>query len=802
MVDRIRIDGGFARPISNTLEQSPGLKPQDPPEELRERDAPPTSTEVEQLAPEDDSWFGANLALELDQHQRGKLARDLLERYETDKQTGHLELDRVRRAMEHLGLLEVRDTDDSSPFEHRVNHPLLAEAMSNFQARAMAELFPPTGPAKAKIVGEADDAAQEQAKRVEDYLNYQLQYESQAPQDELDRLLMWLPLFGTGHLVARQDPVDRILCLQYVHPWDFCAAARTRSLDTAIRYSWREFSHGQEIARAQHWGHYHPGANLIQAISSSEEISEWDRLAMDIEHGGGYGDDHKDDSHYELVHIYTQQCLPGIDDPDELDPPYIITVERTNAEILRIQRNHREEDPLRRALQWVSTYRYLPGVGYNGIGLLHVLSALADATGGSINALLDAAAAANCQGGFVARSAKMAGHHRLAFGEWRPVDMEPEELAKAFVPLPFREPSGALASLAQMLVEEGRRFASVTDLQVGDAKNTGPVGTTLALIEEGGKVQSGIHKRMHRSVHRTLQMITRLNHLVLPADEYPYSMEGEQKTVLRSDFDGRIDVVPVSDPNIWSNTQRIAQAQAAVQLVSSDPQLYDLRKRQMAHKRLFEALRLPDADDYFDEGMDARMDPVSENQTMMVGGTTRAFAEQDHAGHLAIHQRFAQQVQAMQLPDGAKRQLLQQLMVHSAEHMAHQYRAQIEQQMLAQYGMPLPPFDPLADDREELPIEAENALTQAVARMMAQQRPPPPPPPSGDTPEQQEKDAKAIAELDREAKKTQARIRLNREEHEAEMRRKDEEHRAEMQRERERFQQEMRQRNSDGDASE
>jgi hypothetical protein len=389
---------------------------------------------------------------------------------------------------------------------------------------------------------------------------------------------------------------------------------------------------------------------------------------------------------------------------------------------------------------------------------------------------------ANLQGGFKSKEAKIAGEIRFTPGEWIDVDMSADELSNAFFNLPVKEPSVALAQLVQQLADDGRRFATTTENMVGDASNTGPVGTTLALIEQGSKVFSGIHKRMHISARQEFKMMAQLNYEFMDVEEYPYEVQGEERSILKSDFDGRVDIIPVSDPNIWSATQRIAQSQAVLELVMADPELYPKKQRKIIHRRMLEALRIPDVDQVLPEDTDSALDPVSENMNFLVGNPSTVFPLQDHESHIAVHMSFAQQ-QAAENPDLVQ-SLEPVIQSHIMEHKAYVYRQQVE----ADLGTQLPYID-LDDpsENEDLPPELEKLISQAVAKKL---RPPPPPAP---TPEEQaeqdeaqreedERDLEVIGKIERGRAESAAGIDRKDEESEAEQKRKDEESKKEQKR--------------------
>jgi len=490
---------------------------------------------------------------------------------------------------------------------------------------------------------------------------------------------------------------------------------------------------------------------------------------------------HYDDTIYTMLEYHIDYHMPWDEDSD-IAPPYIVTVEAESREVMAVRRNWKHDDELMKKRIWFTHYKYLPGLGFYGFGLLHIIGSLAKAVSGGIRALLDSASVANLQGGFKSKEAKISGEIRFTPGEWIDVDMSADELEKAFFNLPVKEPSTALAQLVQQLADDGRRFATITENMVGDASNRGPVGTTLALIEQGSKIFSGIHKRMHVSARQEFKMMSILNFEFMDVDEYPYEVQGEERTILKQDFDGRVDIIPVSDPNIWSSTQRIAQNQAVMELVTMDPELYPKKQRKIIHRRMLEALRVPDADQILPEDSEAPLDPVSENMGFMTGAAATVYPLQDHEAHVAVHMNFAQ-TQAAENPDLVA-QLEPVIQAHVMEHKAYIYRQQVE----AELGTQLPYInldDPT--ENEDLPPELEQLISQAVAKKLR-----PPPPPAATPEEQAEQDEKqreedaadleTIGKIERGMAETEAGIDRKGEESKAQEKRLDKESTSEQKR--------------------
>ncbi len=721
-----------------------------------------------------DDW-SENLADALSAQERIAIADELIEYYEIDEQVRETHFDRLRDGLRLIGLQDAPASDTPFNGASTVQHPLIAEAITQFNARAMEEFFPPQGPVKAYIVGDdITDEKREQGDRLQDYMNYQLTEEDDEYFDNTDQMLFYLPLSGSAFKKVFIDPITGMTTSRFVTAEDFIVPYHAKTLKSASRYCHKYEMEENEVKRSQVAGTFLKDARLVPTpqilVDKNVSFSKYD---MEDVADDRSPTQHYDDTIYTILEYHIDYAMPW-DDDDEIAPPYIVTVEAESREVLGVRRNWKHDDETMQKRVWFAHYKYLPGLGFYGFGLLHIIGSLALALSGSIRALLDSAAVSNLQGGFKAKEAKVAGEMRFTPGEWQDVDMTADELEKAFFNLPVKEPSQALATLATMLAEEGRRFATTTENMVGEASNTGPVGTTLALIEQGSKVFSGIHKRMHQSARQEFKMMAQLNYEFMEVDEYPYEVQGEERSIFKADFDGRVDVIPVSDPNIWSTTQRIAQVQAGLELVGADPELYTKKSRVSLHRRMHEALRTPDIDEILPELKDQPVDPVTENMNFMVGKGAQAFPDQNHEAHIAVHMNFAQTQAAENAENYSNLDPIVQ--AHVMEHQAYAYRQEVEREL----GIPLPPHN-LADENEneDLPAEVEQMISIAVARKL---RPPPEPAP---TPEEQEaqaeaeameeeKDAKIIGELERLRAKTVAELKTAREKFDAEEVRKEE----------------------------
>lgn len=711
--------------------------------------------------PED---WNENLAEHLDPQERMRIADELIELLEIDEQARSAHFRRMKDALVLMGLTDLPGSD--TPFEGAatVTHPLIAEAATQFQARAIEEMFPAGGPVKATVIGKKTPEREAQAERVEEYMNFRLTEGDGDYFWHKDQMLFYLPLSGSAFMKAHIDPITGMAVSRFVKSEDLVVPYNAASLKSAPRYCHVYPMWLNDVRRAQLSGVYIEDARLTASPSPAHDMNHVEGRRQDLD---DLADDrhpiqHSDDVVYQMGEYHIDMHMPW-DDEEDIAPPYIIVFEKESREVLSVRRNWNAESVTKEKRLWFAHYKYLPGLGFYGFGVLHTLGSLAKAATGSMRAILDAAAFSNFQGGFKAKGASISGDVRLTPGVWEDVDASFEDLAKMFYTPPFKEPSPALGKMLEVMINEGRRFLTTTENQVGDASNRGPVGTTLALIEQGGKVFSAIHKRCHVAAREEYRMLAELTYEFQVEDEYPYEIEGADRSVMREDFDGRVDILPVSDPNIWSSTQRIAQAQAVVELIGSDPQLYGEDERREAHRRILRALRVPDVDVLLPDRSKRRLDPVSENQNFLYGKPARAFYDQDHDAHIAVHMNFLQRMAAT--ADELVQMIQGPMQAHLAEHMAMKYRQEIEQEL----GMPLPPHDPHEGDAEELPPDVEAMLSVAVAQRMA---PPPEPQQEEERPDEDPEDAKTIAALERQAAEHETKTALGQQAFEAEQLRK------------------------------
>ena len=662
---------------------------------------------------ETQSDFDENLAEQIDAKELVKIASDLISSYEADKEARSDWEYRYKQGLETVdthGGQEEEENQRATRGLSNVVHPMIAEAATQFNAKAIAELYPSGGPVKTVIVGDPSEEVEEQARRVKDFMNYQITQEMPEYFPDLDQMLFQLPLVGhTFKKVWWDANLDR-QCSQFVKAEDFVVSPESKDLYTSNRYTHIIRMPKNDFNKYVKAGFYLPSKYNGDDIDPSGDIGS------EIEGVDPYGD--SSDEMMTLLEVHSYQTFDGIDGGNEdeenlVSLPYVVTIDYDSEAIVSVRRNWNEEDEQQKRRDWFVSYKFLPGTGFYGFGLFHMIGGLGKAATGALRALLDSAAFANMQGGFKLKGRVTGGELQINPGEFADLDATVDDVNKAIMPLPFKEPSNTLFNLMTAITDAGRRFASTADLNVGDVNPNAPVGSTVALIEQGSKSFSAIHKRLHYSQGQEFKLLSKLNAEYLP-ESFQFSIGGTSQTIFAKDFDSRIDVIPVSDPNIFSTAQRIAQAQAVLQMSQQSPQLHDVYE---AHKRMYEAIRINNIDEILKKPDEAsRIDPVSENMSLMYGKSIRAFPEQDHESHIAVHLQFAQDPSLAGNPGAAGMQPL--LIAHIAEHIALLYR----QKMEAGIGMALPMLPNLRDPKfrfEDIDPQLDMMISQRAAEVVA-----------------------------------------------------------------------------------
>lgn len=692
----------------------------------------------------------ANLAEHLADNDLASIAQKVIQWVEWDEESRADWFEQEKKGIRALGV--TKDVDGGACFKgaSTVVHPMLAEAIVQFQARALEQVWPAGGPVKTAVLGATNDERTQQAMRVEQFMNFQYTQEIPGAFEQTDKMLVRLPLSGSCFIKTYFDAIDGI-CRSFVEPADFIVPYRADDLRSAPRYTERILTSQNDVKKRQVAGQY----RNIDLIQPSEDGGTSNREVVidEIKKSEGRDDAQRDsdDQRRTLFECYCELDLKGFEDVGAdgrltgVALQYIVTVDRDSQKVLSIYRNWKQSDPRRRRIVYHTHYRFMPGLGFYGYGLYHWIGGLSRAATGALRALLDAAQFANMQGGFRAKDAAMPnGQLDIAPGEWKEVDCDADDLRKAFVPLPYKEPSSTLFNLLGALQDLGRRFAGTTEALVGEGSQNTPVGTMLARIEQGSRVQTGIQKRLHEAQGEEFKHIAWLDSIYLP-QQYPYAVQGADRMVFRADFDDRIDIIPVSDPNTVSAMQRYFMAEAVIGLSDKAPGLYDPYE---IHKRALEALRIENIDALLPpkNKPPKRYDPVSENAMAAVGRPIRALLDQAHDAHIAVHQ---QAMNALQKGDPAG----PALMAHIQEHVAMQYLMQMSQATGIPFQMP-------GDDYPDLPPQIETQIAIAAAQAAQQMAPPPQPDPQQVQmqAEQQRKDAMAQGHIQREDAKASADI--------------------------------------------
>ena len=653
-----------------------------------------------ELSEQLDPGFNANLADHMDARDLGALGHELIDDFESDSRSREDWEETYKKGLDLLGL-KIEDRSSPWPGACGVFHPILAEAAVRFQSQAIMETFPAGGPVRTKIVGRVTPERERQAFRVKEDLNYILTEKMSEYRGEHERMLFALPLAGAAFKKVYFDPTMGRPASLYVPAEDFVAPYGASDLQTAPRYTHIMRKHPNEIRKLQVMGFYRD-VDLSSPVPERNDIQRTkDKLA---------GEEMNDlDDRHLLLEMHVDLDLPGYEDvgkdgePTGIALPYVVTVERSTGVILSIYRNWKQEDEFHLKRQHFVQYGYIPGFGFYPFGLIHLVGGIAKSATSILRQLVDAGTLSNLPAGLKARGLRIKGDSTpLMPGEFRDVDVPSGAIKDSITFLPYKEPSQVLAGLLGTLVEEGRRFASIADLQIGDANQNAPVGTTLALMERAMKVMSAVQARLHASMKQELDLLVDIIRTHMQGD---YDYETDMGATRTDDYDGRIDVIPVTDPNAASLSQRVVQYQAALQLAQQAPQMYDLPE---LHREMLTVLGIQDPGKIIPSEKDKKpMDPVSENMAILSGKPVKAFLYQDHEAHIKVHMAAMQDPKILQLvgqsPQAGPMQAA--AMAHISEHIGFQYRREIEKQL----GVELPPPD------EPLPEDIEIALSQLVA---------------------------------------------------------------------------------------
>ena len=645
----------------------------------------------------------ANLAEYIEDDDLGALASELVDDFVADRQSRK---DWARSYVKGLDLLGMKIEERTQPWAGAagVFHPVLTEAVVRFQAQAMSELFPASGPVRTKVMGKKDQDKLDQAQRVETEMNYLLTEEMSEYRDETEQMLFRLPLAGSAFKKVYYDPIMERPCAMFVPAEDFVVSYGAADLATAPRYTHVMKKTPNEIAELQ-FNNFYLDVELPAPEPDYSDIQEkYDEI-------DGETAVLEDDDRHTILEVHADLLMPEpYDDPDGLARPYVVTIDKSSLTVLSIRRNWYEEDIKKRKRAHFVHYRYLPGLGFYGTGLIHLIGGLAKSATSILRQLIDAGTLSNLPAGLKARGLRIKGDDSpLMPGEFRDVDVPGGAIRDSIAFLPYKEPSSVLYQLLGNIVEEGRRIGSVADVQVGNLNPQAPVGTTLALMERSMKVMSGVQARLHAALKNELRILAKIVKDYMPA-EYIYDMEGDFSR--QSDFDGRVDVIPVSDPNASTMAQRVVQYQAAMQLAQQAPNLYNMG---MLHRQMLEVLGIKDADEIIKLPDDIKAaDPVTEYMAILKQEPVKAFKYQDHEAHIQVHMAAMQDPKLQEIvgqsPFAAAIQAA--MAAHITEHVAFQYRKEIEKNL----GVAMPDEEkPLPEDVE---LEISRLASEAAQKLL------------------------------------------------------------------------------------
>jgi hypothetical protein len=654
--------------------------------------------------------FDANLADFMDEGELQSLASELIGNYEQDLSSRKDWLDTYVKGLKILGI-RYEDRTEPWPGACGVFHPLLMESAVKFQSETIMEVFPAMGPVKTKIVGKETPEKKDSAIRVADDMNYQLTEVMKEYRPEHERLLLSLALAGNAFKKVYFDPSLNRQTAVYIPAEDIVVPYGAANLETAERVTHRMRKTKNEVKKLQYAGFY-------RDVDLGEPMRVMDEVEKQKAEDQGFSASM--DDRFQLLEMHVNVDLPGYPDVDKdnnetgIALPYVITIEKGTGTVLAIRRNWKEDDKLKAKRQHFVHYGYIPGFGFYYFGLIHLIGGHSKAATSLLRQLVDAGTLSNLPGGLKSRGLRIKGDDTpIAPGEFRDVDIPSGAIRDNILPLPYKEPSQTLSMLMDKIIEEGRRFAAVSDLKISDMSSQAPVGTTLAVLERVLKVMTAVQARVYYAMKQEFKLLASIIRDNTP-EEYSYEPEVGDRKAKKADYDD-VDVIPVSDPNAATMSQKVVQYQAVLQLSQTAPQLYDLP---YLHRQMIETLGVRNADRIVPLPQDAKpRDPITENMDVMTGKPVKAFMYQDHEAHIAVHMALGQDPKMAQIigQNPMAQQITASLQAHIMEHVAFQYRREIEKQL----GAALPPLP--QDDREEydLPPEFEAQLSQLAAAAAA-----------------------------------------------------------------------------------
>ena len=628
--------------------------------------------------PGDDRGHFSNLAELLPDSVLDPLAHELYNNYQ-DYKTSRKDWERAYTS--GLDLLGFNYDDRTEPFKGAsgATHPVLAEAVTQFQSLAYKELLPSGGPVRTQIVGMPTPQKEQQAIRVKDYMNYQVMTEMKEYEAEFDQMLFYLPLAGSSFKKVYYDALMQRAVSKFVPADDLVVPYTATSLDDceAIIHSVRM---SENELRKQQVGGFYRDIEVNPAYMTETELQKKERELEGVSRG-------REERMYTILECHVNIDLEGFEDVNPQDGeftgiklPYIVTLEEGTRKILSIRRNFDVKDPKKARIEHFVHFKFLPGLGFYGFGLIHMIGGLSRTATAALRQLLDAGTLSNLPAGFKMRGIKMRDEAQsIQPGEFRDVDAPGGSLKDAFMPLPFKEPSATLLQLMGVVVQAGQRFASIADLQVGEGNQQAAVGTTVALLERGSRTMSAIHKRLYAAMKREFTLLSRVFKLYLPP-VYPYDVVGGQRQIMQTDFDSRIDILPVADPNIFSQTQRISLAQTELQLASSNPRMHNQYE---VYRNMYEALGVKDIDLILKKPPQPMpKDPALEHIDALGGVPFRAYPGQDHRAHITSHLNFLATNMVRTAPmvtAAVEKNCLEHISLMAQEQIELEFRTELQQ---------------------------------------------------------------------------------------------------------------------------
>jgi hypothetical protein len=691
----------------------PGVNVPEPDIEIEIEDPESVSIEMDGLEIEIDpdeaeDPFNDNLAEELDEGQLAELAGDLIGEFEEDVNSRKDWIETFVDGLELLGL-KIEDRTEPWPGACGVHHPLLAEAVVKFQAETMTETFPAQGPVRTKVIGKETTTKRDAALRVQEDMNHQLTDVMVEYRPEHERMLWGLGLAGNAFKKVYYDPSLGRQVSMYVPADDVVVPYGASSVETTERLTHVMRKTTNEVKKLQRDG-------LYRSVDIGEPTNTLDEVEKKIAERLGFRAE-MDDRH-KLLEMHVDLVIEDDEYRDEDDGdvalPYVVTIDKSSTEVLAIRRNWDPDDKKKLKRNHFVHYSYVPGFGFYAFGLIHLIGAFAKSGTSIIRQLVDAGTLSNLPGGFKTKGLRVKGDDTpISPAEWRDVDVASGTMRDNIMPLPYKEPSGVLYQLLGTIVEEGRKFAGAADMKVSDMSAQAPVGTTLAILERTLKMMSAVQARVHYAMRQEFKLLKGIIRDYTP-DEYPYEPDEGSRKAKKSDYDS-VEVIPVSDPNAATMAQKIVQYQAVIQLAQGAPQIYDMP---YLHRQMLEVLGIKNANKLVpmadDEDRKPR-DPVSENMDVINGKPVKAFIYQDHEAHIAVHMAAMQDPKIQQLVGQSPnaQSIVASMAAHLQEHLAFEYRRQVEMQA----GVPLPPPDAEMDEATELAV---SRLAAVAAQQLLQ----------------------------------------------------------------------------------